>query len=105
MVHDPFWKRAFWTLFSPIFGPKTSPFPRILGFSVGQNTSPRARNGLNTLVQRAAQPAHGWGQRWVHRGPQGEKKNTFSKVFHRPLWMLKQVFLARCEPVVARFGQ
>ena len=28
----------------------------------------------------------------------------FSKVVHRPLGMLKQVFLGRFEPVVARFG-
>ena len=47
--------------------------------------------------RRAAQPAHGWGQRWV-------PKKNFSKVVPRPLGMLKQVFLARFEPVVARFG-
>ena len=28
----------------------------------------------------------------------------FSKVHHRPLGMLKQVFLGRFEPVVVRFG-
>ena len=50
-----------------------------------------------------ARPAHGGGQRWVHRGPQG-KKNIFSKVVPRPLGMLKQVFLGCFEPVVARFG-
>ena len=32
------------------------------------------------------------------------KKMTFSKVVPRPLGMLKQVFLGRFEPVVARFG-
>ena len=32
------------------------------------------------------------------------KKNIFSKVVPRPLGMLKQVFLGRFEPVVARFG-
>ena len=32
------------------------------------------------------------------------KKITFSKVVPRPLGMLKQVFLGRFEPVVARFG-
>ena len=26
---------------------------------------------------RAAQPAHSWGQRWVHRGPQDEKNDFF----------------------------
>ena len=34
----------------------------------------------------------------------GAKKNIFSKVVPGPLGMLKQVFLARFEPVVARFG-
>ena len=34
----------------------------------------------------------------------GAKKITFSKVVPRPLGMLKQVFLARFEPVVTRFG-
>ena len=34
----------------------------------------------------------------------GAKKMIFSKVVHRPLEMLKQVFLARFEPVVACFG-
>ena len=33
------------------------------------------------------------------------KKITFSKVVPRPLGMLKQVFLGRFEPVVARFCQ
>ena len=33
------------------------------------------------------------------------KKITFFKVVPRPLGMLKQVFLGRFEPVVARFGQ
>ena len=27
--------------------------------------------------RRAAQPAHGWGQRWVHPGPRGEKNPFF----------------------------
>ena len=34
----------------------------------------------------------------------GAKKMIFSKVVRRPLRMLKQVFLGRFEPVVARFG-
>ena len=39
----------------------------------------------------------------IHQGPRGEKK-IFSKVVPTPLGMLKQVFLARFEPVVTRFG-
>ena len=34
----------------------------------------------------------------------GTRKIIFSKVVPRPLGMLKQVFLGRLEPVVARFG-
>ena len=34
----------------------------------------------------------------------GAEKKIFSKVVPRPLGMLKQVFLGRFEPVVARFG-
>ena len=37
-------------------------------------------------------------------GAPGAKKKLFSKVVRRPLGMLKPVFLARFEPVVARFG-
>ena len=37
-------------------------------------------------------------------GVPGAKKIIFSKVVPRPLGMLKRVFLARFEPVVARFG-
>ena len=52
---------------------------------------------------RVSQPAHSWGQRWVHRSPRSEKM-IFFKVVRRPLGMLNQVFLGRFEPVVARFG-
>ena len=40
-------------IFDPVvthFYPKTAPLQRILGFSRGQNASPRAQNGLKTLV-------------------------------------------------------
>ena len=39
-------------------------------------------------------------------GPMGSpaQKNFFSKIVARPLGMLKQAFLARFEPMVARFG-
>ena len=103
---------------------QTSPKPRlrrILGY-VAQNPilrapSPRAtphflwfpsliiaqRDAYTpTLVviwwsRRVARPAHGGGQRWG-------KKKGFPKFVPRPLGMLKQVFLAHCEPVVTRFG-
>ena len=53
--------------------------------------------------RRVAQPAHSLAQQWVDQGPQGEKTHFF-KVVPRPLGMLKRVFLARFEPVVARYG-
>ena len=37
-------------------------------------------------------------------GVPGAKKITFFKVVPKPLGMLKQLFLSRFEPVVARFG-
>ena len=41
-----------------------------------------------------------WNQKWVKNG----SKTHFSKSDPGPLGMLKQVFLARFEPVVTRFG-
>ena len=58
---------------------------------------------VTSYSRRAAQPAHSGGQRWVNQGARGEKM-IFFKVVPRPLGMLKQVFLARFEPVVARYG-
>ena len=62
------------------------PYQWSLGAAGGQR-SPRTvgANGGSTRVSRA-------------------KKKIFSRVVPRPLGMLKQVFLARFEPVVARFG-
>ena len=49
MVQDHFWKNAFWTHFSPIFGPKTAHFQGILGFSMAQNAWGKTRHhGLKT---------------------------------------------------------
>ena len=41
-----------------------------------------------------------WDQKWVKNG----SKTRFSRSDPRPFWMLKHVFLARFEPVVACFG-
>ena len=62
------------------------PYQWSLG-AAGGPASPRTvgANGGSTRVPRA-------------------KKIIFSKVASRPLGMLKQVFLGRFEPVVARFG-
>ena len=48
MVQVHFCKNAFWTHFRPMFGPTTAHFQGILGFSMGQNASARAQNGLKT---------------------------------------------------------
>ena len=45
-----------------------------------------------------------WGANGGSTRVPGAKKIIFSKVVPRPLGMLKQVFLGRFEPVVARFG-
>ena len=51
---------------------------------------------------RAARPAHGGGQQWVHHGPR-VKKIIFSKVVPRRLGMLKQAFLAHFEHLLTHF--
>ena len=45
MVQDHFWENTFLTHFEPVFGPKTAHLHGILGFSMGQNTSPPAKTG------------------------------------------------------------
>ena len=56
------------------------------------------------LVEPEGSPARAqWGPTVDPPGPRGEK-NIFSKVVPRSLGMLKQVFLARFEPVVTRYG-
>ena len=66
--------------------PPRPPYQWSLG-AAGGPASPRivGANGGSTTVPRA-------------------KKIFFSKIVPRPLGMLKQVFLGRFEPVVARFG-
>ena len=57
------------------------------------------------LMQPEGWPAHArWGPMVGPPGSPGQKKVIFSKVVPRPLGMLKQVFLGRFEPMVARFG-
>ena len=57
---------------------------------------------VTSCNRRAAQPAHSGGHQ-RSAGVPGAKKMIFFKVVPRPVGMLKQVFLARFEPVVARF--
>ena len=57
------------------------------------------------LVQPEGRPAYAqWGPKVGPPGSPGRKKMIFSKLVPRPLGMLKQVFLGRFEPMVARFG-
>ena len=96
--------------------------------NVAQNPLPRAPSPPATphflwfpsrnTAQRDAGPPYHWslGGAGAQPGPRtaganggskrvpGAKKMIFSKVVPRPLGMLKQVFLARFEPVVAGFG-
>ena len=108
----------------------TQPKPRtgrILGY-VAQNQVPRAPIPPATprflwfpslrIAQQIPTPSYRWslggaggqhsprtiGGKGVSTGVPGAKKNYFFKVLPRPLGMLKQAFLGRFEPVVARFG-
>ena len=69
-----------------------------------------AQRATETLVlvltwwsRRAARPAHGGGQRWVHQVPRA-KESFFPKVFLDHLGCSNEFFLSRFEPLVARFG-
>ena len=42
--------------------------------SVGNVTNTAALPVVTWCSRRAGQPTHSGGQRWVHQGPQGEKK-------------------------------
>ena len=89
MVHGHFWKSAFLTHFCPIFGPKTAHFQGILGFSMAQNASPRAQNGLKTLVWASQiMQGHFWKNTFLtHFGPILSQNGPFSRhfgIFHGP---------------------
>ena len=80
--------------------------PHFLWFPSLRIAQPATRTPVPVVTwwsRRAARPAHGGGQRWVHQGPRGEK-NIFSKVVPRPLGMFREVFLGRFEPLVVRYG-
>ena len=81
--------------------------PHFLWFPSLQNCPTRHLDPRTSghLVRPEGRPAHAqWGPTVGPPRSPGRKKNNFSKVVPRPLWMLKQVFLGRFEPVVARFG-
>ena len=83
--------------------PATPHFLWFANFTIAQRDAWTPVPVVTWWSRRAAQPAHSWGQRWVHRVP-GAKKMIFFKVVPRPLAKLKQVFLGRFEPMVARYG-
>ena len=83
------------------------PQPPLYVVSIPRNC-PNGRLDTRTsghLVQPEGSPARArQGPTVGPPGSPGRKKIIFSKVVPRPLGMLKQVFLAGFEPVVARFG-
>ena len=64
MVQHQFWKNAVLTHVGPISGPKASHFQGILGFSMAQNASPQAQNGLKTIVSASQMVQHHF---WKHK--------------------------------------
>ena len=56
------------------------------------------------LVELKGGPGRGMGANGGYTRVPGAKKNHFSKVVARQLGMLKQVFLARFEPMATPFG-
>ena len=79
--------------------------PTFYGFQASESPNQLRRPPYQWSLGAAGGPASprtvgGGGSTGVRRA----KKIIFSKVVPRPLGMLKQVFLGRFEPVVARFG-
>ena len=83
--------------------PSPQTAPNFLWFPSLRHIDPRTSGHL---VQPEGRPAHAqWGPTVGSTKVPGAKKMIFSKVVPRQLGMLKQVFLGRFEPVVARFGR
>ena len=76
--------------------------PRFCGFQALESSNETPRPMYHWSLGGAG-GQHGPRAVGANRVP-GAKKQVFSKVVPRPLGMLKQVFLARFETVVARFG-
>ena len=92
---------GIWRAPSP---PATPHFLWFLSLRIAQRDTQTPVPLVTWCSRRAGQPTHSWGPTRVHQGPQ-EEKIIFSKVFPRPLGMLKQVFLGRLEPLVPHFGR
>ena len=90
MVRHYFRKNAFLTHFLPIFGPKTAHFQGMLGFSMSQNPSPRAQNGLKTTDLRIPNGAGSFLEKRVfdpfltHRWSQNGPFSRHFGIFHGP---------------------
>ena len=80
--------------------------PTFYGFQAFESPNETPRPPYQWSLGAAGGPAspRTLGANGGSTGVPGAKKMIFSKVVPRPLGMLKQVFLARFEPVVARFG-
>ena len=80
--------------------------PTVYGFQASESPNETGRPPYQWSLGAAGGPASprtvgaNGGSTWVP----GAKKMIFSKLVPRPLGMLKQVFVGRFEPVVARFG-
>ena len=83
--------------------------PTFCGFQLSEapNETRRPVYGCTSahLVEPRGSAARArWGPTVGPTGSPGRKKNVFSKIVPRPIGVLKQLFLARFEPVVMRFG-
>ena len=80
--------------------------PTFYGYKASDSPNETCRPPYQWSLGAAGGPAnpHSGGPTVGPPGSPGRKKKIFSKVVPRPLGMLKQVFLGRLEPVVARFG-
>ena len=127
MVQHQFWKNAVLTHVGPICGPKASHFQAILGFSMAQNASPQAQNGLKNncfSIPNGPTPllethifarflTHFWSENipfskhfGIFHGP--KRVTTCSKwakkqLFEHPKWVQhhwwKNVFLTHFSPI------
>ena len=57
--------------------PATPHFLWFASLRIGQQDAWTPVQVVTWWSRRVAGPAHGWGQRWVHQGPRGEKNDFF----------------------------
>ena len=75
--------------------------PTFCGFQASESPNQTPRHPVPVVTwwsRRAARPAHGGGQRWVHRGPRGEKNDFFQSCSHTTLHAETHVFRPFLSP-------